>query len=117
MQDPTVTEDAIYEVYRKLAPMQVRELLQQAISGKVERMREILRDLIKKQSLSMQDILREINTEISFQPMPRYAKAEVLSALSDLDSQATRHRVEEVQVTNVLLQLFKYAQNRGGQTS
>jgi hypothetical protein len=62
----------------------------------------------------MQDILQEINTEISLQPMPRFAKAEVLSMLSDLDNQATRHRVEEVQVTNVLLQLFQHAQKRGG---
>src|SRR5271157_21695 len=114
LNDPAITEDTTYEVFRKLAPMQVREMLMNAIKGDVKRMREILRDLIKKQNLSMQDILQEINTEISLQPMPRFAKAEVLSMLSDLDSQATRHRVEEVQVTNVLLQLFQFAQKRGG---
>ncbi len=111
-QSPTITEDSVYGVFKEFAPSQVRTVLQLALRGDAKRMRETLRALVKNQVLSMRDIFQEIFTEISMQPLPRFAKVEVLSLLSDLDSQAIYHRVEETQVCNVLMQLFKYSQGR-----
>lgn len=114
LQSSCITEDATYEVYRTFAPTQVWEMMQSAIDGDIHHMREILRNLIKKQKLSMQALLQEIFAAISLQPLPRFAKAEILALLSDLDGEATHHRVEELQVTNILLQLYQYNQKREG---
>ncbi len=111
-QSTEITEDSVYSVFHEFAPSQVRTMLQFALRGDAKRMRDTLRSLVKNQVLSMRDLFQEIFTEISMQPLPRFAKVEVLSLLSDLDSQAIYHRVEEVQVCNLLMQLYKYAQGR-----
>lgn len=111
-QSEEITEDSIYKVFLEFAPTQVRTMLQFAIRGDGKRMRDALRSLVKNQGLSMRDIFQEIFAEISMQPLPPFAKVEVLSLLSDLDSQATYHRVDEVQICNLLMQLYKYAQGR-----
>ncbi len=111
-QSPNISEDSIYDVFKEFAPSQVRTILQHALRGDAKHMRDTLRILVKNQFLSMRELFAEIYSEISIQPLPRFAKVEVLSLLSDLDSQAIYHRVEEVQVCNLLLQLYKYAQGR-----
>ncbi len=108
-----ITEDSIYDVFKEFAPSKIRMMLQQALKGDAKGMRDTLRVLVKNQGLSMRDIFQEIYAEISIQPLPRFAKVEVLSLLSDLDSEAVYNRVEEVQVCNLLMQLYKYAQGRG----
>lgn len=111
-ESPTITEDSVYEVFHQFAPSQIRTMLQHAFRGDLKRMRDTLRAVVKDQGLSMRDIFQEIFAEISMQPLPRFAKVEVLSLLSDLDNQAVYHRVEEVQICNLLAQLYKYAQGR-----
>lgn len=102
-----VTEDSVYKVVGLAHPKEVREMIQQAISGNFLEARKRLRDLMISYGLSGIDVIKQIHREIFSGDLkiPEELKILIADYTGEIQFRLTEGADEEIQLNAFLARL------------
>ncbi|MBI4894764.1 MAG: replication factor C small subunit [Candidatus Aenigmarchaeota archaeon] len=100
-----ISQDSIYDAASRAKPNDVRDMLNQAISGNFSESRKMLQDLLLKQGLAGSDVLSEIHRQIYSFDMPEEKKMVLIDKCGEYDFRISEGGNELIQIEAFLAQV------------
>ncbi|MCK5159366.1 MAG: replication factor C small subunit, partial [Candidatus Heimdallarchaeota archaeon] len=101
-----ITEEEIYKATGKAQPIEIRKMINLAITGAFKDSRKLLLELLIKQGLSAQDVIKQIHREaIVMTDINDKTKVEMIKMIGEVDFRLTEGSNPEIQLTALLAHL------------
>jgi len=97
-----VDEKAVYRVVGKASPVEIREMMELALSGNFMKSREKLRELMITYGLSGVDIIRQMHREVFALKIPEEAKVKLADKIGEINFRMIEGADEEIQLSALL---------------
>ena len=97
-----VDEKAVYRVVGKASPVEIREMMELALSGNFMKSREKLRELMITYGLSGVDIVRQMHREVFVLKIPEEAKVKLADKIGEINFRMIEGADEEIQLSALL---------------
>ncbi|MCS7364587.1 MAG: replication factor C small subunit [archaeon GB-1867-035] len=97
-----VDEKAVYRVVGKASPVEIREMMELALSGNFMKSREKLRELMITYGLSGVDIVRQMHREVFALKIPEEAKVKLADKIGEINFRMIEGADEEIQLSALL---------------
>lgn len=106
-----VDEKAVYQVVGKANPVEIREMMELALSGNFMKSREKLRELMITYGLSGVDIVRQMHREVFALKIPEEAKVKLADKIGEINFRMIEGADEEIQLSALLAFFALFGQN------
>lgn len=103
--DRPVDEEAVYSVLGLAKPREVEELVEKALSGKIDEARKVLRSMLWSQGVSGVDLLKQIYSYTLSMDLSGDLKVDLADTIGEIEFRLSQGADEEVQLTALLAKL------------
>ncbi|MBD3352045.1 MAG: replication factor C small subunit [Candidatus Lokiarchaeota archaeon] len=101
-----ITEELVYKITGKIHPDEIRQMVNQAVEGKLMKSKEMLDAFISEYGLSARNLVAQIHSELYYMDtIPEVDKVKIIRILSQIDYRLSQGATEKIQLNALLAKL------------
>lgn len=100
-----VTEESVYQVTGRVYPAEIREMIQMALDGELNKSQEKLEKLLMEFGLAGSEIIKQIHAEVFNMPVAETVRINLLKIVGDIDLRLNQGASEMIQLNALLAKI------------
>ena len=100
-----ITEDSVYQVTGRVYPEEIRNMLQLALEGEMNKSQEKLENLLMAFGLAGSEIIKQIHSEVLNLEIPESVKIDLIRIVGEIDFRLNQGASEMIQLNALLAKI------------